>query len=139
MSDWWYQQTKRSKSQSDDREFEINVVGVTFDNRQQIIRRMVVGEPLLLRREPHNPHDKNAIRVERQNGEHVGYAARGLAAALAPAFDDFGNPIPARVTEIVGGYRIGSSLGLRIRFTCPNQPAGNTSATSIDGFTASDF
>jgi len=44
-------------------EVETNVAGVTFENRQQIIHRIKVGEKVYLRRESENPYDKNAIVV----------------------------------------------------------------------------
>jgi hypothetical protein len=48
-------------------------------DRQAIIRRCRVGELLVLQHEPDNPHDINAIRVLRQNGEQIGYLEREFA------------------------------------------------------------
>ncbi len=42
---------------------ETNIVGVTFENRQQIIQKIKVGQNVYLIREPENLHDKNAIKV----------------------------------------------------------------------------
>ena len=39
------------------------VSGVTFENRQEIIRKMQVGDQVKLQREPRNPYDENAIVV----------------------------------------------------------------------------
>ena len=63
------------------------VAGVTFNGRQSVIARLTIGEEILLKREPTNPYDCNAIRVERQNGQQIGYLNRYLAATLAPFFD----------------------------------------------------
>jgi len=41
-------------------------------DRQSIIPRCRVGDLLVLEHEPDNPHDVNAIRVLRQNGEQIG-------------------------------------------------------------------
>jgi hypothetical protein len=46
------------------------------------------GQPLLLRRDPDNPHDANAIQVHPAGGgEQVGWVPRELAAELAPELD----------------------------------------------------
>ena len=42
-------------------------------DRRAIIPRCRVGDLLVLEHEPDNPHDINAIRVLRQNGEQIGY------------------------------------------------------------------
>ena len=48
-------------------------------DRQAIIQKCDVGELLVLEHEPDNPHDINAIRVLRQNGEQIGYLEREFA------------------------------------------------------------
>ena len=55
-------------------QFFSKVAGVSYRNedgssRQSIIRRCHIGERLLLKPEPDNPVDPNAVRVLRQNGE----------------------------------------------------------------------
>ena len=42
---------------------ETNVVGVTYEDRQRIVARLMVGDDVVLKREPNNPHDPNAIMV----------------------------------------------------------------------------
>ena len=44
-------------------------------------------EQLALVREPRNPYDKNAIRVDNQSHEQVGHISRTQAAVLAPLLD----------------------------------------------------
>lgn len=41
-----------------------------------------------LEREPNNPYDKNAIKVNNVNGNQVGHLKRDLAAALAYIMDN---------------------------------------------------
>lgn len=41
-----------------------------------------------LQREPNNPYDKNAIKVNNVNGDQVGHLKRNLAAALAFLMDN---------------------------------------------------
>jgi HIRAN domain-containing protein len=45
------------------------------------------GRPLELRRDPGNPHDRNAIAVHIAGGEQVGWVPRELAGELAPELD----------------------------------------------------
>lgn len=96
--------------------FEVSVAGVTFENRQTVVASLAVGQALRLTREPANPYDANAIRVDTVDGRSVGYLARDLARLLAPLFDRV-EPQPATVIALVGGDLPGSSRGLRIRFS----------------------
>lgn len=56
------------------------------------------GDKLLLKREPENRHDANAIRVE-WNGRQLGYVPRAENRALAAAMDR-GERIEARVSAL---------------------------------------
>jgi hypothetical protein len=47
----------------------------------------VIGERLLLDREPDNPHDKNAIVIRRLDGQELGYVPAADAVTLAPLMD----------------------------------------------------
>lgn len=63
--------------------FQTKVAGVSFNNedgssRQELLRKMKNDDPVILEREPDNPHDPNAIRVVAQNG-YIGYIPRDLA------------------------------------------------------------
>jgi hypothetical protein len=95
-----------------------DVVGVTFEGRQEIIRKLSPSCGLILAREHDNPHDKNAIKVctavhseeekarlwsepikpdqpfsemreEIYRQESIGYINRGLAEKIAPIFDEY--------------------------------------------------
>jgi hypothetical protein len=57
-----------------------------------------VGEPLALAREPDNPYDSNAVRVEWQ-GRKLGYVPRRENAALAWGLDR-GTPLRARISAL---------------------------------------
>ena len=63
------------------------VVGVTFENRQNIIRGLSEGEVLLLEREPDNKIDANAIKVLRNDEKQLGYISAELANEMASAMD----------------------------------------------------
>jgi single-stranded-DNA-specific exonuclease len=97
------------------------VVGVTFDGRQAVIKQMTAGEMLLLKREPYNRYDTNAIRVERLNGSQIGYLSKDLAQEIAAQFDHVEGSVKGKVIEVVGGYEPGYSIGLRISFLIPGK------------------
>ncbi|HNJ75612.1 MAG TPA: HIRAN domain-containing protein [Azospira sp.] len=56
------------------------------------------GDKLLLKREPENRHDANAVRVE-WNGHQLGYVPRAENRALAAAMDR-GDKVEARVARM---------------------------------------
>jgi hypothetical protein len=95
------------------------VVGVTFDGRQAVIARLSISDEILLKREPTNPYDHNAIRVERLNGQQIGYLNRYLAATIAPFFDAFCQPVPACIHCMTGSLQHGYSLGVVITINVP--------------------
>ncbi|MDR3351820.1 MAG: HIRAN domain-containing protein [Zoogloeaceae bacterium] len=57
-----------------------------------------VGDSLRLRREPENPHDALAVRVEWQ-GHLLGYVPRRENRAVAAALDR-GDPLHARISRV---------------------------------------
>jgi len=59
---------------------------------------MRVGDPLRLVREPRNPHDTNAVRIE-WRGEMLGYIPRRENADVARQMD-LGAPVKARVVRL---------------------------------------
>lgn len=46
-----------------------------------------VGEQVMVQREPGNPYDSNAIRINNVHGTQIGHLPRNLAAKLAPYMD----------------------------------------------------
>lgn len=59
---------------------------------------MKVGDVLTLVREPHNPHDANAVRVE-WNGSRLGYIPRRENADVARQMDR-GAAVKARIVKL---------------------------------------
>jgi hypothetical protein len=83
------------------------VVGVTRTNadgtrRQDVARRCRPGDAVILRHEPDNPADPNAIAVLRDSGEQIGYLRRALAKDLVLA-SAAGHRCGAVVTQVTGG------------------------------------
>jgi hypothetical protein len=66
----------------------IRIVGVAGAARHHAdaLDAPALGEALILRRDPANPHDPNAIEVL-AGGQQIGWVPRELAAELAPAID----------------------------------------------------
>ena len=95
------------------------VAGVTFNNRQAVLAQLNAGETIQLRREPNNPYDPNAIRVERLNGRQIGYLNRAMAAELAPFFKAHKEPVQGNVHSLTGAQGYGYSLGVIITFDVP--------------------
>ncbi len=59
---------------------------------------MRIGDPLKLVREPHNPHDANAVRIE-WRGEMLGYVPRRENGDVARQMDH-GAPVRARIVNL---------------------------------------
>jgi hypothetical protein len=97
------------------------VVGVTFENRQEVISMLRMGDRVWLDMEPDNPYDPNAISVCRSNGEQIGYLNRHLAAGLISLFRTYGYPVKGKVAAITGSDWGGCSLGVVILFKLPKK------------------
>lgn len=80
----------------------ISAVGVTFDNRQKFIEQLVLGQYLVLKREPQNLYDPNAIKIMTAKGDSLGYIPKEKAYVLAPVLDS-GIYLYGEVLRIVGG------------------------------------
>lgn len=70
---------------------KLKVVGVTFDNedgtsRQFLLGKLKKGDNIILRREPHNKYDVNAIAVWSDIGQ-IGYIAKDYSSIIAPMMD----------------------------------------------------
>lgn len=75
---------------ADDREMSLAVVGIDYpntdkakSNRRFEIALCVPGEPVVLRPEPKNPHDENAVAVFSARGTQLGYLASARAAFIS--------------------------------------------------------
>lgn len=110
--------------------FYSKIAGVTAKNqdgrsRQTCIRTFCKpGMPLILRREPTNKFDKNAIAVWIKarmllifsNELQIGYINSDLASELA-VWMDKGRGLSGEIVEITGGTNGKSTLGVNILLT----------------------
>lgn len=74
------------------------LAGFQFYSGKALWSEMKVGDPLTLVREPHNPYDPNAVRVE-WRGEKLGYVPRADNADLARHLDR-GTKVEARISRL---------------------------------------
>ena len=77
---------------------ESPLAGYRYAQAAELWPLLRVGDALALSREPDNPHDANAVRVE-WCGRKLGYVPRRENAALAWGLDR-GEPLRARITRL---------------------------------------
>ncbi len=74
------------------------LAGFRYHEAKSVFPELRLGDRLDLVREPGNPHDENAVRVE-WRGRMLGYVPRRENAALAWAMDR-GEPVSARISRL---------------------------------------
>ena len=98
----------------------IPVAGVNYKKRQEAVKNLRANEHVLLRREPFNPYDKFAIRVETIEGNHIGYIPKEVAIVLSPYLDDVARLMSARVVGLQTGATEQQPVSVKISFQVPN-------------------
>jgi hypothetical protein len=93
------------------------LAGFVYYDGQAVWERMKRGDRLKVVREPENPHDGNAVRVEWQ-GRMLGYVPRRDNADLARQMDHGAQP-DARITELSraanGRHRISYEISMALK------------------------
>jgi len=89
--------------------YTLNIVADSYS--QEEIGRCQEGESLILKREPMNRYDANAVAVLRGNGEQIGYLSRDDAEWVARIMDD-GDEVEAGIKWITGGTAEKPSYGM---------------------------
>lgn len=84
------------------REFRCTVHGLCFENRYRLLEAIRTGDPLVLEREPENEIGEDAIRVQTEETEILGYLPREISHWLAPVMDS-GREAQAWVLKIRSG------------------------------------
>lgn len=74
------------------------LAGFQFHEGKQLWKELKVGDALALVREPDNPHDPRAVRVD-WNGHVLGYVPRAENEAVARQLDR-GNRLEARIVRL---------------------------------------
>lgn len=108
--------------------FFSKVVGTTFEGRQDVLEDILEeigsgqgghepnGWQLELRRQPGNPHDRNAIALYWRDGRQIGFLERSIAESLAPQIDD-GRTVEVVLIEVTGiepGFNMGANLRIEV-------------------------
>lgn len=94
------------------------VAGVTFEGRQEVIQTLSCDNLVILKREPDNHYDKNAIHIQNELGQSIGYIKRELAEKIAPVIDRVTNElITGRVADITNPGT--NNMGVKIQFQIP--------------------
>jgi len=108
--------------------FHSKVAGVTFKNaddssRQDYIRAYCkAGMTIILKREPNNPYDNNAVGIwiKRRtiiNSEvQIGYLNAEVAEEIADYIDK-GGTVVGKIVEVTGGTREKPTFGVNILLT----------------------
>ncbi len=100
------------------RHFFTKVAGVSHANqdgtsRQKIIKKCRTLEKLTLDHEEDNPHDRNAVRVCRENGEQIGYLQQELAEEVVSR-SERGYRYAAFVKDVTGGRPSSPTHGINL-------------------------
>jgi len=74
------------------------LAGFQYHDGQALWRELRAGDPLTLVREPDNPHDANAVRVE-WRGRMLGYLPRAENRSVAAEMDR-GSAVSARIARL---------------------------------------
>ena len=91
---------------------QVPIVGIRY--YRGVVHR---GEWVELVREPENPYDRNAIRVDNQYGIQVGHIGRDYAYSMRPIMDGIGEYSTLRIECTIpkpptGVYRIGALVSI---------------------------
>lgn len=100
--------------------------GVTWDGRQELIKKLVCGESLGVVREPNNAYDRNAVAIYSVDGQ-IGYLSTDLAIQFAPLLDRNAD-VKITVSEVTG--RDKENLGVNIKIQAEKKYLSTASHTS---------
>lgn len=118
-------------------EISTHVAGVSFNNRQSMVKNLNIGDYLRVYRDYENKFDENAIGVFlHSNDEIVGYIPRELACKIAQFFDKF-DYSPAYIVSVNAkviekNINRDKIIGIRITFTVPTQYDSDSSRIEAD-------
>ncbi|KAF8858265.1 hypothetical protein BDZ45DRAFT_674055 [Acephala macrosclerotiorum] len=93
---------------------EDKIVGVRYYNGYA-----TPGEQVMVMREPGNPHDSNAIRINNVQGIQIGHIPKNLAAKLASFLDSRAIVLEGILTGEKGSW----DCPIRLRIFGPSEPA----------------
>ena len=62
---------------------DVCIVGINFKDRNNHVKKLNIGDELILKRDFDNPHDANAIQALDTDNHILGYVTADLACILA--------------------------------------------------------
>lgn len=81
------------------------VVGIRYYNG-----RIGIGEYVKVKREPRNPYDRNAMRIDNVMNDQIGHMGRNVAAKLASLMDSQQLLIEGAITGAKGAFDVPIAL-----------------------------
>lgn len=106
--------------------FYTKIVGVTFDQRQSYISKLQEGDRLQLVRQKDNPHDENAVMVQK-NEQTLGFLRKELAKNIAPLLGN-GHLYEGVVEQVTGGGTKNYGVNILIKKVADHNVAKATQA-----------
>lgn len=87
---------EKIRSSENGNKYEFAAVGVTFDNRQEILNELysdsvksgIDNIPVILKKEPENPYDKNAIAIMTTDNRSIGYVSKDFNELIGEQLDN---------------------------------------------------
>lgn len=102
--------------------FNSKLAGVSFDNRQDLIKTLVPGDTLILKAEPDNEWDSNAVAVYNISNEQLGYIKKDTAAKINA--DVRVGHVKCTVSEVTGGVDGKENYGVNILIEVKREDEG---------------
>ena len=96
------------------------LAGFQYHQGTRLWPQLQPGQPLTLTREPANPYDPRAVRID-WNGAKLGYLPRLDNAAVAQLLDR-GHPLSARIAALTDTRDPWQRIALEVSLTPPGQP-----------------
>ena len=93
--------------------YYMKVVGVTYDNRQQLIEKLKPGDKLYFRPDPSNQYDNYAVQVVNAAGEQLGFVSKEQNRTIFENLINNNGMYDVSVSAVTGGG-YGSNYGLNI-------------------------
>ncbi len=103
---------------ANERILSLPIAGVMHEGHEKFAARLILLDPVTMRREPANAFDPNAIAVVTKEGDLFGYVDRQDACLLAAWIDTKGGSIAASITELAADPQ-GTFVGVRVSTVVP--------------------
>lgn len=119
--------------------FYTKVIGVTFENRQNHIKAMAVGDKVNLLKAKYSDGG-DAVRVMDNKGNHIGFLSKELSAEIVPSMDR-GFLYRASVSAITGREynNLGVNLCIEEYIDMPQTTTNNQNTENISNNSSPEY